>query len=769
MKKLLLLGMTVLSFNWMFAQCNILYVSTTGVPTATGVMSDPMDIVSAFINATPGTVIRMGAGTYNIQSPLTISVNDLTIEGGFNPSNAWTKSSLAGATTIFKEGILAEGTVNAQRLVAIYASNVSGFRFQDITISTADAYSPGMSTYGVHINNCSNYKFVRTQILPGNASDGADGVSGTIGAVGGIGVMGASGSCDGGDCTFGSGDAGAAGGNGGLGGGGTTIGTGGPATNGTQNNGTNGGAGVGRNGGAGGGGGAGGDECTTNNGGNGGNGGNSACGNGPTGGIRGNQGDPGADGANGTNGSTGANGANGVNGPLGTDIAGFWTPGTAGTNGADGCGGTGGSGGGGGGRQTCSLCDNGPGNGGSGGGGGGQGGTGGTCGLGGGASFGLYIVNNGANAEVNQSSIVAGFAGQGGAGGTGGPGAGGGLGALRRTTCNGEIGEGGAGGNGGAGGVGGEGGDGANGISISVQLVSGDALVLNDNNFNLLAQPEIRASYSTCTSNTITFEDVSIAQGTGVTDWDFGMDATPSAGVDNPQDVSFATIGFKDVLHSATTYVGFINITCESEATTLTETICSGDSFMVGSSTYNASGTYTDVLTTLNGCDSTITLNLTVEDINSAVTLAGITLTATQSGGTYQWVDCGNGNLPIGGATNQSYTATANGSYAVVLTFNGCSETSSCTAVTTVGIEEITNFSNLVLYPNPTNGQFTINFGNEYDEVLIEITEANGKKVKKQKFRNTSNEAISFTGQSGIYFVTITSEDQTRTVRLIKD
>jgi hypothetical protein len=768
MKKLLLLGMTLLSFNWMIAQCNILYVSTTGVPTATGVMSDPMDIVSAFMNATPGTVIRMGAGTYNIQSPLTISVNDLTIEGGFNPSNAWTKSSLAGATTIFKEGVLAEGAANAQRLVAIYANGVSGFRFQDITISTADAYSPGMSTYGVHIDNCSDYKFVRTQVLPGNAANGLNGASGNPGLPGGTGIVGSSGSCDGGDCSFGSGDAGAAGGNGGQGGGGTAVGTGGPATNGAQNNGTNGGAGAGRNGGAGGGGGAGGDECSTNNGGNGGNGGNSACGNGPIGGTRGNQGDPGGDGQNGNNGSTGIAGPNGMNGSAGSDVSGFWISG-AGTNGGDGCGGTGGSGGGGGGRQTCTFCDNGPGNGGSGGGGGGQGGAGGVAGLGGGSSFGLYILNNGANTEINQSSILAGNGGVGGIGGPGGAGGAGGSGAAKNTTCTSEIGEGGAGGNGGAGGVGGQGGNGGNGVSISVQLVSGDALVLNDNNFNLNAQPEIRASYSTCTSNTITFEDVSIAQGAGVTDWDFGVDATPTTGTDNPEDVMYTSIGFKDVLHSSNTYVGFINITCESEATTLTETICSGDSFTVGTSTYNTSGTYTDVLTTLNGCDSTITLNLTVEDINSTVTLAGVTLTATQSGGTYQWVDCGNGNLPIGGATNQSYTATANGSYAVVLTFNGCSETSSCTVVTTVGVEEISNFSNLLLYPNPTNGQFIINFGKEYDEVLVEITEANGKKVKKQKFRNTSNEAMSFNGQSGVYFVTITSEEHTRTVRLIKD
>jgi len=43
-------------------------------------------------------------------------------------------------------------------------------------------------------------------------------------------------------------------------------------------------------------------------------------------------------------------------------------------------------------------------------------------------------------------------------------------------------------------------------------------------------------------------------------------------------------------------------------------TICTGDSVSVGSSVYTASGTYTDVLTSSAGCDSTVNLTLTVLD-----------------------------------------------------------------------------------------------------------------------------------------------------------
>lgn len=44
----------------------------------------------------------------------------------------------------------------------------------------------------------------------------------------------------------------------------------------------------------------------------------------------------------------------------------------------------------------------------------------------------------------------------------------------------------------------------------------------------------------------------------------------------------------------------------------LTDTICSGESYVVGDTAFTQSGTYTEVLDAANGCDSTVLLNLTV-------------------------------------------------------------------------------------------------------------------------------------------------------------
>jgi hypothetical protein len=76
-----------------------------------------------------------------------------------------------------------------------------------------------------------------------------------------------------------------------------------------------------------------------------------------------------------------------------------------------------------------------------------------------------------------------------------------------------------------------------------------------------------------------------------------------------------------------------------TEAQTLT--VCAGQTVTVGASTYNASGTYTDTLNAVNGCDSVVTTNLTVKaPVNIATTLSGTTITASAAPATYQWINC---------------------------------------------------------------------------------------------------------------------------------
>ncbi|MFK7946700.1 MAG: pre-peptidase C-terminal domain-containing protein, partial [Saprospiraceae bacterium] len=93
-----------------------------------------------------------------------------------------------------------------------------------------------------------------------------------------------------------------------------------------------------------------------------------------------------------------------------------------------------------------------------------------------------------------------------------------------------------------------------------------------------------------------------------------------------------------------------------TQTTTLNQTICDNQSFSVGTSTYTTSGTYTDVLQTWQGCDSTVTLNLIVNPTQTT---------------TLNQTICDNQSYTVG---NSTYTTS--GTFTDVLqTWQGCDST----------------------------------------------------------------------------------------------
>lgn len=538
--------------------CNNLYVTTTGVGSGTS-PNDPTNLETAMAIASCNhTVIKVAAGVYMFDNPLFI-FNNVTIEGGYNPLT-WEKNSGAGITRIQRTALNPEGPANAQRIVAMYANTASSFRLQDLTIETENAPLntgvQGISTYGLHFTNCSNYDIVRCRILPGTASAGANGENGIDGENGENGENGSNGTCDGTCDAMGNGCA--AGGNGGAGGA-----AGGGAVAGALNGGAGSIGNPFRNGGSGGGGGQGGDEGGNNFGQNGGNGGGvtgaygaNACGGGGGSGADCSA-NAGSDGCNGTNGVNGGNGTMGIAG--GEDPTGFWVPGGQGDNGVDGSGGQGGKGGGGGGSEGGNLsCDDGSGNGGGGGGGGGQGGSGGTGGWSGGASIGVYLFNNMSGGSFVDCFVQASAAGNGGLGGTGGSGGIGGAGGLGGDACLSELGIGGTGGSGGTGGAGGAGGQGSGGLSTELFLHTGSIAPSAAINFDLISQPNIIAENVSCTGIDTDFSSSASLP------WDLGMGATPQFLTGATVTTQYATTGRKTIIYGGNTYTDFHNVSYDS-------------------------------------------------------------------------------------------------------------------------------------------------------------------------------------------------------------
>ena len=202
-----------------------------------------------------------------------------------------------------------------------------------------------------------------------------------------------------------------------------------------------------------------------------------------------------------------------------------------------------------------------------------------------------------------------------------------------------------------------------------------------------------------------------------------------------------------------------------------TDVITACDTYTwIDGNTYTANNnTATHTLTNAAGCDSVVTLNLTINSVTDITTsLNGLTITATNANASYQWLDCDNDNAAIVGETNPTFTATANGNYAVQLTENGCVDTSACVAITTVGIEVNSFGQGFTVYPNPSSGPFSIDLGASHADVQLTITDISGKVIQLQQLTQVQIIQLSIENPVGVYFVSIQSGHQKAVVKLIK-
>ena len=185
--------------------------------------------------------------------------------------------------------------------------------------------------------------------------------------------------------------------------------------------------------------------------------------------------------------------------------------------------------------------------------------------------------------------------------------------------------------------------------------------------------------------------------------------------------------------------------------------------------TSNSSATYTLTGGNSVGCDSIVTLNLTINTIDNTVTNSSPTLTSNQLGATYQWLDCDNNFSIISGETAQSYLVTTTGNYAVEITLGGCVDTSACENVIINSIKEITNIG-ISVYPNPTSGLFTISLDGTQNEALnYSILNLEGKTVKQANNVTDKKIIIDISSESkGVYFLKIYKENTTNVYKIIK-
>lgn len=171
---------------------------------------------------------------------------------------------------------------------------------------------------------------------------------------------------------------------------------------------------------------------------------------------------------------------------------------------------------------------------------------------------------------------------------------------------------------------------------------------------------------------------------------------------------------------------------------------------------------YTYIGGSAQGCDSIVTLDLTIQPVDVSTSVNELTITANLSGAVYQWIDCDNANALLQGENNQSYTATMNGNYACIIDDNGCIDTTACVAITTVGTENI-HPSAFRIYPNPAHDQLFVE--GDFSTLQYEIMDLNGRML----IHGTGNSIAIASLATGSYVLKLTSGEMVTTHRWNKN
>lgn len=206
----------------------------------------------------------------------------------------------------------------------------------------------------------------------------------------------------------------------------------------------------------------------------------------------------------------------------------------------------------------------------------------------------------------------------------------------------------------------------------------------------------------------------------------------------------------------------------QPSSSSISEQSCFSYQSPSGQYLWATSGFYKDTISNSTGCDSVITIDLTINTIDTTLTDNAPELISNEVGATYQWLDCNDDKAPLTEETDKSFTASTSGSYAVEISKNGCEDTSECKSIVITSILE-NNFSNhFVVYPNPTDGALNIDF-DKSQNLTLELKTIKGESLKTFEAINSSHVALDINDDPGIYILEITNRNQQRSViRIIK-
>lgn len=159
--------------------------------------------------------------------------------------------------------------------------------------------------------------------------------------------------------------------------------------------------------------------------------------------------------------------------------------------------------------------------------------------------------------------------------------------------------------------------------------------------------------------------------------------------------------------------------------------------------------------------DLTDTLYATIgsSSVDTAVTVAGMTLISSASNATYQWLDCDNAMNPIPNETSPSYTAAVAGTFAVEVTQGSCTLVSDCYTVGGLGVNDRAIEPFFTVFPNPSSGKVNIQVKDNMNVKSLNIVGIDGRSVSNIPVNSTSGKTVLIELPKGVYIAQAVRED----------
>jgi len=177
---------------------------------------------------------------------------------------------------------------------------------------------------------------------------------------------------------------------------------------------------------------------------------------------------------------------------------------------------------------------------------------------------------------------------------------------------------------------------------------------------------------------------------------------------------------------------------------------------------------YQSIFPIEGACDSIIETRVFVKTIDFNIIESDNSLQSNAVANSYQWLDCGNGNTVIEGATEAMFIPDGSGLYSVVIDNGECIDTSDCVAFIHSAVQDLSE-GRITLFPNPAKDHIIVK-SHQLEMIQIDIMDISGRSIEKHllnpEHKNLVNLSLTDITE-GIYLIKILTEQGVRFKKLI--